>query len=293
MFMWFIFALLSAVFQSANHLLRKKVAVDHFSTVSLSWFIRVVSLIIVTPFAIPDLDTVNFSPELYRSLFIAGTLTTLTTIAVIKVYQVEEISQVIPLINLSPVFILATSFLILGEVPSKAGFLGVILVVLGAYVLNANASSLHHLLAPFKALFSSKGARLMLLVAFTWSITANYDKIGVQNSSPIVWVFLLNLYMVIVLTPISLMKGLQYLYACIYEIKFIVAIAIVSICALVFQMLALEEELVSYVISIKHLSSIITIVLGWKLFHEHNLVSRLTGGVIMMVGAIVIVVSSL
>ena len=45
------------------------------------------------------------------------------------------------------------------------------------------------LLGPFKALLRKKGPKLMLFVAFLFSITSNIDKIGAQNSSPIFWAF--------------------------------------------------------------------------------------------------------
>ena len=71
-----------------------------------------------------------------------------------------------------------------GDFPSSQDIVGIACIVAGAYVLQIQ--SVHQgLLAPVLAIFREPGPRRMLCVAFIYSLTSNFDKIGVQNSSPL------------------------------------------------------------------------------------------------------------
>lgn len=289
--MWLIFALISAVSQSSLHLARKKAAIDHLDPYALTWFIRGASFLMLAPFAIVQLDQINMTPIFLISLVGAGTITSITSVLILRAYETEEVSHIAPLINFTPAFLLVTSLFMLGESPPLAGLLGVLAIVFGAYVLNTNGHKIEHLTEPFRQLFKIPAARTMLLVAFLWSFSANFDKLGVADSSPIVWVFLLNAYMLLVFTPLTAKRDTKKVLACFNHAKLLLFIALASVLALVFQMLALREgDFVSYVVAIKHLSSVFTIAAGWKLFHEHNLIARLTGGSIMVAGAFILAV---
>ncbi|NQE06765.1 hypothetical protein C5S32_12915 [ANME-1 cluster archaeon GoMg1] len=85
----------------------------------------------------------------------------------------------------------------------------IFLIVTGSYLLNINHSKKYRshgyknrYLAPFKALLKEKGPRLMLVVAFIWSLTANIDKIGLQNSSPLFWVIAVDIYVALLMLPL-------------------------------------------------------------------------------------------
>jgi drug/metabolite transporter (DMT)-like permease len=77
------------------------------------------------------------------------------------------------------VFSALTGFLFLGERISADGFAGILLVVLGAYLLNfefADRGGLKALLAPVSAIIHHRGSRLMLSVATIYSVTSVFGK---------------------------------------------------------------------------------------------------------------------
>lgn len=86
-----------------------------------------------------------------------------------------ELSIVLPLVSISPLFMLVTSRIMVGEHVTVGGASGVLLVVAGAWFLGA-ARDRADLLAPLRALWRDRAARIALLVAFLWSITSNLDK---------------------------------------------------------------------------------------------------------------------
>ncbi|NMI89204.1 EamA family transporter [Nanohaloarchaea archaeon] len=109
----------------------------------------------------------------------------LTSILIAKAYKESDASIVTPIFAISPMLVLGTSFLMLGETPSVLGAVGVSLVALGAYVLKSGFEG--DLLEPLRRLWDERGVQIILIVILIYSITANLDKIGVNMSSPILW----------------------------------------------------------------------------------------------------------
>ena len=161
----------------------------------------------------------------------------------------------------------------------------------GSYILNFKESSKGYL-PPFKALVREKGPRLMLLVAFIWSITANFDKIGIQNSSVFFWPVAVNTFIAIGFIPVVLLRSKGKTRQVTSNLKTLVPIGLFHGLMIVFQMVAVSMTLVAYVISIKRTSAVISVVLGSMIFKEAGLRERLTGSVIMIAGVVLITVFS-
>jgi uncharacterized membrane protein len=145
--------------------------------------------------------------------------------------------------------------------------------------------------APFGALIKEKGPRLMLLVAFIWSITSNFDKMGVINSSPMFWVASTGIFMTIVMLPIMLFKSKNVISKIKSGYKVLVPMGFFGVAASIFQMTAVSMTLVAYVISIKRTSVIMSVLLGHFLFKEKGLKERLIGVILMVLGVVLITLS--
>jgi uncharacterized membrane protein len=208
-----------------------------------------------------------------------------------RAIKVSDLSITIPLVTFTPLFMLITSPLILGEFPNIYGLAGIVLIVAGSYILNFKESSKGYL-APFKALVREKGPRLMLLVAFIWSITANLDKIGIQNSSVFFWPVAVNTFIAIGFIPVVLIRSKGKTRQITTNLKTLVPIGLFHGLMIVFQMVAVSMTLVAYVISIKRTSAVISVVLGSLVFREAGLRERLTGSIIMIAGVLLITLMS-
>lgn len=57
-----------------------------------------------------------------------------------RALKVSPMSLTVPFLALTPVFMLFTSFLLLGELPSSLGLTGILLIAAGAYLLNVHTS---------------------------------------------------------------------------------------------------------------------------------------------------------
>ncbi|MDI6806298.1 MAG: EamA family transporter [Candidatus Aenigmarchaeota archaeon] len=281
MVLGFIFAFITAIFESTKDLFSKK-GLQKVDEYVVAWGLRAFAL----PFLLPLLLFISL-PTLdgyfWYALFIGGGLNVITTILYMKAIKLSDLSITIPMVTFTPLFLLITSPLIVGEFPSVLGIVGICLIVLGAYFLSIKEVR-KGLFAPFKVLTREKGPVIMLLVAFIWSITANIDKIGVLHSSPIFWVISTNVFLTATLSPIMFLRSKNTTREISVNIKGLIPVGLFSALALIFQMTAIKLTLVAYVIAIKRASAIFSSLYGFFIFKEAGMKERLLGAVIMVLG---------
>ena len=196
-------------------------------------------------------------------------------------------SLVLPLLAFTPLFLLITSPLILGEFPKLFGLIGVILIVVGSYLLNIK-ERYNGFWGPIKALFNDQGSRFMLAVAFIFSISSNFDKIYVRNSSAIFGWTIHAILVVIILLPIALHRNRKNFFLIFTKAKALAPLGIMEGLTGLLQMVAISMTLVSYVISVKRTSLVLSTLWGYLFFHEKNVKERFFGAVVMVMGVLLI-----
>ena len=186
-----ILALFTAFFESIKDVLSKK-NVKNIDEYVVAFSLMFFALPFVTPIlfwiGIPVVEN-----QFWKALVISGTLNVLAIILYMKALKASDLSITIPMVAFTPLFLLVASPLIVGEFPNSVGLMGVLLIVFGSYTLNIKQRK-NGFLSPFKSLLREKGPRLMLGVAILYSITASYDKVGVQASSPLFWIVIKSLF---------------------------------------------------------------------------------------------------
>lgn len=208
-----------------------------------------------------------------------------------KAIKRSKISVTLPLITLTPLFMLITSPLMVGQFPSMLGIIGIVLIVAGTYISNLTGGA-KNIFSPFVSLVKNQGSRYMLLVAFLWSITANIDKIGVEETSPLYWAFTKDALILFYLFPILLSKSSRPFRQIKARLWGLVSVGIFKTMSVVTQMIALQYILVAYVISIKRASSVFIILFAFFYLHEKkNFKNRLIGIIIIMFGLVIIALS--
>ena len=208
-----------------------------------------------------------------------------------KAIKRSELSVTVPLITLTPLFMLLTSPIMIGEFPSLLGIGGILLIVAGTYISNLSEEK-KNFFAPFVSLVKNQGSRYMLLVAFIWSTTANIDKIGVEETSPIYWAFAKDFVILIYLVPILVWKSKKPLLQIKNRKWPLLLVGFFRSTSVLTQMFALQFIMVAYVISIKRASSIFIILFAFFYMNERkNFRNRLIGIIIILIGLFVIAVS--
>lgn len=282
------FAFLTALFESLKDL-SGKLGLNHLNEFFISWAMAAFALPILLPLLF-FIDIPELNRSFYQALIYGGVLNGVSLLLYMRAIRMSDLSVTIPMITFTPLFLLITSPIMLGEYPSPLGIGGVLLIVFGSYMLNIKQKD-KGLLEPFKALVKEPGPRLMLLVAFIWSFTSNIDKIGVQNSSPVFWSVAMTCFLAVALLPPMLIYSKQTAKKIFRESKYLIPLGLFNALTFLTQMLAINVILVAYVISIKRGSAILSVGWGYLFFNEKGFRERLVGVSIMVAGVFLITLS--
>jgi len=282
---WIIYSFLTALFESVKDVLGKK-SLEKCNEYIVAWALRLFAL----PFLLPLLfftKKIALGSGFWIALVAGGTLNLITTVLYMKAIKASDLSVTVPMVTFTPLFLLLTSPIIVGEFPPLIGILGILLIVFGSYLLHLKEKQ-KGILAPFKAIITEKGPRLMLFVAFVWSITSNIDKVGIQNSSVVLWAVAIHIFIIITMVPLVWFTSRSSMHQLVKHRNMLFSLGLINALKYFFQLAALQFTLVVYVISIKRTSAILCVIFGALIFKEKGLKERLTGSVIMVLGVLLI-----
>jgi uncharacterized membrane protein len=216
--------------------------------------------------------------------------------AVAKLYvdalKSEEITLSVPLLNLTPVFLIFSAVLIAGEELTAIKVFGVLIIVIGAYFLHLGKGSP---LQPFRSILYSKGSRYMVLIAFTWGITAAIDKVCIGFANPVAYGFivftLMSLFLTLGLIWSTKVSRKRSIVSRLRELEakgLIILTSALLATMLMAQFTAISIGNVAYVIPIKRTGTIIIVLGGIYLFKERKSWGRMIGAITMIIGVFII-----
>jgi drug/metabolite transporter (DMT)-like permease len=306
--LWIFLALLGAIANAAYFIIIKKYipALDPKILTGIGFTIGGILLFAMSA----SRGFPAIGPEFFPAVAITGVLNICGLSLIFKALSSSDLSLSVPMLSFTPVFLIGTSYVILHEVPSFFGFLGICIIVSGSYVLNISAGH-EHVLDPIRSMMRNRASWYMLLVAFLFAVSINFDKIALLNSDPFfgmaltvssigIAFLLLSAYSLTVrryqntdLPPHPLKKSEQQetpagslphkqFVILTFLIGLFVAIEAASI------NVAYTLQIVPYVIAIKRLSIIFMVLYGTIVLAEGDITKRVTGAVIMVLGAMII-----
>ncbi len=288
--MWVILALISAFAWATSDALVKKAysscaELDEFFIVWIRYLFALPFIFIpLVKIRLPHLDTTFF---VWHIVWIP--LETLALILYVKAISISEISISLPFLSLTPLFLIFNGYLILGEKASPSAILGILLIVFGSYVMGIPGFK-GKIIEPFKYVLSDKGVRLVILVAFLYSITSISGKELVLHSGPIFFSFYYTLVMNLVLIVPGI-KGMKKSHWKPCKI-WLLSAGLFYAAMILAHMTAIEMTQVSYMIAMKRLSGVISVFYGWLFFRDREIMPRLAGSLLMVLGAILITIGS-
>ena len=267
-----------------------KYNLHHIDEYTAAFSMHLVQTLLLLPLIL-YLGLESMSSRFLWALLISSLLQLGVILLYFKAIKRSELSVTVPLITLTPLFMLLTSPILIGEFPSALGVVGIVLIVAGTYISNISEDP-KKIFAPFVSLVRNQGSRYMLLVAFIWSITANLDKIGVEETSPIYWAFSKDFLILLYLIPILAIKSKKPLLQINNRKWPLLMVGFFKSTSVVTQMFAIQFILVPYVISIKRASSVFIILFAFLYMNERkNFRNRMIGIIIILLGLAVIAIS--
>jgi uncharacterized membrane protein len=285
---WFFLSLVCAYFTSTGETFSKFLMGDNDE-----WTTGCAIILVSLPFIVPLLigrDSFPLGTDLALLLCVQVPFEVLAYYLYLQAIKMSPLSLSVPYLSFTPVFTILTASILLGESISSQGFFGILMVTVGAYVLNIELST-HHPLAPFRAILKSPGSRRMLLVALIWSLTSTLGKKGVQLSDP---VFFGVCLMVSLSIPFAAIAGwrVQRKVATVNlkgrNALWLALGGLTTALAMIAHFHAIQLVQVSYMISVKRTSLIFSVLYGGLVFKEGNIRLRLMGTCIMLSGVVVI-----
>jgi len=147
-------------------------------------------------FGIPHLDKIFWIAVVARIL-----VDTCAFTLYVKGIQLSPLSLTIPMISLTPLFLIITSFLINHLLPNFLGVAGVFTIVFGIYFLNFDHDT-KHILSPFFSIWREKGVLYVTLAAILFSVVVSLQKLAIDHSNPYFYTAFFQLLWATCLTPV-------------------------------------------------------------------------------------------
>ena len=201
-----------------------------------------------------------------------------------------SLSLTLPYLAFTPVFNTLTGYILLQERVSLSGFSGILLVVFGAWLLNLEHArgERFNVLAPFRAIVTERGSRLMLITAALYSVTSVLGKGALAYTTP---VFFGTLYYVVigfaVITVFSLGAGTR-VHVLWRKPGPHLAIGLFMGVMVLTHFFAIEQIEVAYMIAVKRTSLLFGILYSVLLFHERARIEHFVAGALMVAGVFLI-----
>jgi drug/metabolite transporter (DMT)-like permease len=203
-----------------------------------------------------------------------------------KALKIAPLSTSIPFLAFTPVFVILTGWIILGEQVSFGGVAGILVIVAGSYVLHLSklSSGWSH---PFRAAFNEPGSRYMILISFIYSITSSVGKMAIIHSEPMFFGMIYSILMTAVVAlmwPFSKARPASFMARPAAGIILGLAVVFTVVC----HMVAISRIEAAYMISIKRTSLLFSVLYGALWFKEEKMRERFAGALLMLAGIFLI-----
>ena len=286
---WIIFGLLLAAAYSVAQLWAKK---SMQKADALIFF-----LIYNSVFAILSLigmiifwDKVSLPLALIPLYIFSGILILIEELLFLKSLKYASVGETIPLLSLTPLFTTLLAFYWLGEAPGQTGLIGISAIVLGTYILNAGDSG-GNLLTPIMTIFRNRGSRYMFYVALLYGLGSVIDKYMVTHTNFESYLMLWSFF-VLPFAAFYVRKHHQRIDFSKYkwELRHGAIYAAILVVVYAIHLYTLTLTYVAYVIAIKRLAILFSVVVAFFLFSERkNFVYHLAGTALMVWGVFLLV----
>lgn len=251
------------------------------------WWMYIVSFLLL-PFVLLFIQSSFISPVTWLVVFASGVIHLIYTVTLGYAYQDGDLSLVYPLARSAPLFVAIGALLFLNEIPSIAGCIGIILTVIGAYIIGLKSLTIQQLIQPV-VMLNNRTYQLALLVAV---ISAGYtivDRVGVSLTDPFTFIVLLLCVEATLYTPFILRKKRKFIITEWRNNKKQIIIAGVARFLSYFLILhAMLQTQLGYIVAVRQISIVLAVIIGGLFLQETSIKTRVVGSLSILTGVILI-----
>lgn len=287
--MWLYLALLAALITATNLFIVKHL-LKTVHPISLAVLVHVFTI----PFMFLALYYTKIpatSPIFYIYIAIAGLMAGAAAYSSYKAFSCSQISLLVPLAAFIPILTLIWGSIFLGETPTLVKLLGVIIIVIGAYVLDLHDIK-KGILQPFEDLFQDKGTRLYLLAIILWSLTPIFEKQAIAQTSPTTPIFAAFMSILIsttILIPFAMREKITLDPVKKHWVLLII-LGFIHVIFLGAMFTAFTLTNVAYVVAVSRVAILFVIIFGALVLHEQRLKERFLAGILMAIGIFLVAI---
>ncbi len=225
----------------------------------------------------------GYGANYWLYVLLAGILCTLGSVCLIKALQIGEMSVLGPVNSYKCIVGLVIGFLLLGEIPSVYGLLGVILIIFGSWFIFDTVQEGFS----FKLLLRKDIILRFCALFFTGCEAVVLKKIILISSvgeSFILWCFTGFLFSILML--IIFRTKPERIFG-----KDLLDCAGIAVCLGLMQLstnFVFARLNVGLSLALFQLSSVIAVIFGYKFFKEEHFLKKLLGSIIMILGSCLI-----
>jgi drug/metabolite transporter (DMT)-like permease len=250
------------------------------------------STVMLAPFALMRWQPVP--PAAWGIVVLSAALESAYYLLLGKAYKGGDLSLVYPISRgSSPMFVTLLAVFVLGERIAPIGVIGILLTVVGIYVVHLKSFAKDALLEPFRAIANSRVSQLALLTGMTIAGYSAVDKVGVGMVDPVLYIFLVFTLSIVMLSPFMLLKkreALRVEWRANWRTMLLVGAMIAGGYLLI--LIILSTNKVSYATSVRSASVVFGALLGLVVLKEPLGDKKLLGAVIIFTGIICIGLAS-
>jgi len=204
-----------------------------------------------------------------------------------RALQISPMSLCVPFLSFTPVFLIPSAFLVLGELPPPVKLLGVVLIVAGSLAMHRKLFAVSWL-APVRAIIDEKGSRYMLTVAFLFSITNPIDKKLVLMSDVFTESTAYGVGLVLAFLFLGKGQGADFGAAIRKNVKWVSLAGLFDAVSLLFQLASYAYISVVITVSIKRAGIILAVMAGWLFFREKEITDKVIAASVMFCGVLIL-----
>lgn len=283
---WIIAILGSAFFFALNHIFRKKI-LESANVIDMMILTCSIGFLIMLPF-LKFIDF-NVSSRNLLLILLASAFAFGGSLLLNIAYKRCEISTVSPLLNMNPLFVILLSYFILGEVLNGKQFMGVLLILIGGYIITLE--KIRYFFRPF----TSMPKKYFLIVFSTlvlWTFCPVLNRIVLLEVDSITYLFFFTMFIfciqIVLLISKNRFRAVIALAREKWPLLIMTSLFMDISDFLHLTAIAIPTAMVSLVMPVKRISNLFTVILGGNLFKEKNLTVKSIACAIMLAGLFVI-----
>lgn len=286
---WFILATCSALLSATSAVMQKKI-LFRLNALEFSFSVSV-SIFVITSF-IPFFVNVGSIPFSALSIILGKSLLGASAFLLVMLsLQHNQISSALPLLGLTPAATAILSFIILGEGLKEVEWLGIGLMIAGAYLLERKPSAAFF--QPVNQIIKSKNYYYIFGAVGLFAVSSVFDRLLVYGMKIDILLVLFYQHIVYVLFFSVLLLIRRFSLKAVIiksrdQLPLIITVAVFTLVYRFTQLEATKLAPVALVLAVKRTSILYASLFGGKLFSEDRLKIKLLGAVLIVAAGFII-----